>query len=91
MKISGKTSLNIILKVTKKQGFTLSLGDTFSKKPQDGGEGGEGVQLPPSPSAILELKLSPRAMADTATLFGQILIIRVRLQYHQRFNNFKQF
>ena len=51
MKFSGKMSLMIILKVTKNQGFTLSLGDIFSQKPQEGsavlgirqgeGEGGE--------------------------------------------------
>ena len=28
----------IILKVTKKQGFTLSLEDTFFEKPQEGGQ-----------------------------------------------------
>ena len=67
MKISGKTSLNTILKVAKNQGFA------------------------PSPLAVLDLKLSAHAMADTATLFGQTSIIRVRLQYHQRFNNFNNF
>ena len=51
MKFSGKMSLMIILKVTKNQGFTLSLGDIFSQKPQGGsavlgirqgeGEGGD--------------------------------------------------
>ena len=34
MKISGKMCLMIILKVTKNQGFTLSLEDTFFEKPQ---------------------------------------------------------
>ena len=38
MKFSGKIWLLIILKVTKKQGFNLSLEDTFFEKPQ-------GVQL----------------------------------------------
>ena len=38
MKFSGKMCLKIILKVTKNQGFTLSLEETFFKKPQ--GEGG---------------------------------------------------
>ena len=32
--ISGKIWLMIILKVTKKHGFTLSLGNTFLKRPQ---------------------------------------------------------
>ena len=33
MKCSGKMQLMIILKVTKNQGFTLSLEDTFFGKP----------------------------------------------------------
>ena len=37
MKFSGKMYLMIILKVTKNQGFTLSLKDTFFEKPQGGG------------------------------------------------------
>ena len=36
MKFSGKMCLKIILKVTKYQGFALSLEDTFFKKPQGG-------------------------------------------------------
>ena len=52
MKFSGMMCLMIILKVTKNQGLTLSLEDTFFKKPQ------EGVKLtPPTPSpAVLGLK-----------------------------------
>ena len=38
MKISGKMCLKIILKVTKNQGFTLSIEDAFFKKPQGGGK-----------------------------------------------------
>ena len=34
MKFSGKMCFEIILKVTKNQGFTLSLEDTFFEKPQ---------------------------------------------------------
>ena len=34
MKFSGKMCLMIILKVTKNQGFALSLEDTFFEKPQ---------------------------------------------------------
>ena len=45
MKFSGKMCLKIILKVTKNQGFSLSLEDTFFEKPH--GEGG-GVKLTPS-------------------------------------------
>ena len=36
MKFSGKMCFKIILKVTKKQGSTLSIEDTFFKKPQGG-------------------------------------------------------
>ena len=36
MKLSGKTWIMIILKVTKNQGFTLSLESTFLEKPQGG-------------------------------------------------------
>ena len=51
MKFSGKMCFKIILKVTKNQGFTLSLEDTFFEKPQDG-------QVDPSlnPPAVLGLK-----------------------------------
>ena len=42
MKFSGKMYIMIILKVTKKQSFTLSLEDTFFKKPQ-----GELKLIPP--------------------------------------------
>ena len=34
MKFSGKMCLKIILKVTKNQGFSLSLEDTLFEKPQ---------------------------------------------------------
>ena len=51
MKFSGKMCLKIILKVTKNQGFTLSVEDTFFKKPQ-----GERVKL--TPPAVLGLNLS---------------------------------
>ena len=45
IKFSGKMCFRIILKVTKKQGFTLSLEDTIFEKPQGGGQ-----IDPPSPS-----------------------------------------
>ena len=45
-KFSGKMCFKIILKVTKNQGFTFSLGDIFFEKPQ--GRGGE-VNLTHSP------------------------------------------
>ena len=44
MKFSGKMCLKIILKVTKSQGFSLSLEDTLFEKPH----GGQ-VALPPPP------------------------------------------
>ena len=50
MKFSGKMCLKIILKVTKNQGFTFSLEDTFFEKPQGGGG-----QIDSSP-AVLGLK-----------------------------------
>ena len=55
MKFSGKMCIMIILKVTKNpQDFTLSLEDTFFKKPQ--GVGGVKLTLPPPPPAALGLK-----------------------------------
>ena len=48
MKLSGNMCLKIILKITKKQGFILSLEDIFFKQPQ-GREGGGGVKLIPPP------------------------------------------
>ena len=43
------TDFMIILKVTKKQGFTLSLENTFLEKPRGGGGGGGGGgQIDPS-------------------------------------------
>ena len=49
MKFSGKMCLKIILKVTKNQGFTFYLEDTFSEKLQGGSN------WPPLPSAVLGL------------------------------------
>ena len=47
MKFSVKIRLMIILKVSKKQGFILSLSlkSGFLEKPHDEGEGGRGVQF----------------------------------------------
>ena len=50
MKFSGKMCLKLILKVTKNQGFTLSLEETFFEKPQGG-------QTDPPPPAFLGLKM----------------------------------
>ena len=59
MKFSEKICLKIILKVTKNQGFNLSLGDTFFKKPQSvcvcvwgGGEGGGVKFISPLPAGL---------------------------------------
>ena len=49
MKFSGKMCLTIILKVTKNQGFSLTLEDTLLEKPQ----GGRVILTPP---AVLELR-----------------------------------
>ena len=38
MKFLGKMCFKVILKVTKNQGSTLSIEDTFFKKPQRGGQ-----------------------------------------------------
>ena len=46
MKFSGKMCFKITLKVTKNRGSTLSVEDTFFKKPQGGG-GGVSVNLTP--------------------------------------------
>ena len=47
MKFSGKMCLMIMLKVTKNQGFTLCLEDTFFEKQQGRGGGGQIDTLPP--------------------------------------------
>ena len=51
MQFSRKMCLKIILKVTKNQGFTISLEDTFFEKPQGGNGGQTGliIPLPPHP------------------------------------------
>ena len=59
MKFSGRMCPNIILKVTKSQGFTLSSEDTFSEKPQ----GGRVTLTPPFPPAVLGLMLNANANA----------------------------
>ena len=50
MKFSGKMCLKIILKVTKNQGFSLSLEDTLVEKPQ----GQDQIDL--LPRAVLGLR-----------------------------------
>ena len=51
MRFSGKMCLKTILKVTKNQGFTLSLEDTYFEKPQGR------VKLTPPLPAVLGLRI----------------------------------
>ena len=53
MKFSGKMCLMKMLKVTKKQGFTLCLENTFLEKPH-----GRGQIDPPSPPKPFKGKLT---------------------------------
>ena len=53
----------IILKVTKNQGFTLSLEDTLFEKPQGGVS-----NRPPSPPAVLGLRSSRRTSSTKRLL-----------------------
>ena len=55
MKFSGKMCLMTLLKVTKNQSFTITLEDTYFKKPQGGGGG---VKL--TPPAVLGLKVTKK-------------------------------
>ena len=76
MKFSGKMYLKIILKVTKHQGFSLSLEDTLFEKPQGG------VKLTPPPPAILELNLDVIPVSEPticASLLAQqnLSVIRI--------------
>ena len=49
MKFSGKMCLKITLKVSKNQGFSLSLEDTLFEKPQGGVKLTLTPPLPPKP------------------------------------------
>ena len=88
MKFSGNMSIKIILKVTKNQGFILSLGDTFSKKPP-GGEGGVKLTTP-SRFRVKSTEISLTATLDalqmvhnTNTVFvqstsdGRVIVVEV--------------
>ena len=57
MKFSGKMCLKLILKVTKNQGFTLSLEDTFFEKPHGG-------QTDPPPPSYFRVKDDFRNVPD---------------------------
>ena len=52
MKFSGKMYFNIILKVTKNQGSTLSVENTFFRKPQGG-------QFDPPPPPRRHIRVKP--------------------------------
>ena len=59
MKFSGKMCLKIMLKVTKNQGFSLSLEDALFQKPQGG------VKLiPPLPPAVLWLRFEQKVFTS---------------------------
>ena len=55
MKFSGKMCFKIILKVTKNEGFALSLEDTIFEKPQGGGQ----IDPPPPSHFRVKLRISP--------------------------------
>ena len=59
MKFSRKICLKIILKVTKKQGFTLFLEDTFPKNHR-------GIKLTPPPPSHFRVKIVYGLLYNTA-------------------------
>ena len=65
MKVSGKMYFKMILKVTKNQGYTLSLEDTFFEKPQGGGQ--------IDPSSRFRVQASNAASINEAKKFGKHL------------------
>ena len=74
MKFSGKMCLKVILKVTKNQGLTLSIEDTFFEKPRgDGGRGGGGKLTPPL-LAILGLRFQASMSAFNSTSSSRLTI-----------------
>ena len=78
MKFSGKMCLKVILKVTKNQGLTLSIEDTFFEKPRgEGGRGGGGPLPPPPPPpllAILGLRFQASMSAFNSTSSSRLTI-----------------
>ena len=62
MKYSGNIYLKIILRVTKNQGFTLSLEEKFFEKPQGG------VKL--TPSAVLGLSHQQLRNREVASVYS---------------------
>ena len=83
MKFSGKMCLKIILKVTKKQGFTLSLQDTFFET----AEGRGGSNWPTSRFRVKDIgfKYEPpclwngcHRLMQKATNFNDAVIVSVK-------------
>ena len=68
MKFSGKMCLKIILKVTKNQGFALSLEDTFFVKPQ------WGVKLT-SPTPTTPRRFRVKCTGSTRSASGDAIIL----------------
>ena len=77
MKFSGKMCLMIILNVTKKHGFSLSVEDTFFEKPHGG-------QI--DPLAVLRLKFHPAtlALACQQGFFCQYLLSKIWITFFSR-------
>ena len=73
MKFLGKTCFQMILKVSKTQGFTFSLKDIFFKKPQGAGKGGGGQLDPLSPSPPGKLGLSFNSAVAAMISFSILL------------------
>ena len=67
MKFSGKMCLKIILKVTKNQGFSLSLENMLFEKPQWGWGGGGGKFTPRSCSSVKECATTSEKLLTTAS------------------------
>ena len=72
MKFSGKMCLKIALKVTKNQGFSLSLEDKLFKKPQEGGWGW--VKIDPPPPAVLGLIILDSGIKVNKKYYPQTLL-----------------
>ena len=70
MKFSGKMCLKIVLKVTKNQGFTLSVEDKFFEKTT----GGVKLTLPP---AVLGLSFSQARILNYNVLDNTLIMLGV--------------
>ena len=80
MKFSGKMCFKIILKVTKNQGSTLSMEDTFFKKlPMGGGSIWPLLPFPPSPPRHIRVKLVAIPWGCLCTSFVNFIKARNKL------------